>query len=239
MLRDPESCAGGREAAGEALTGAHAGRGIELRKHPSGVPTLSRHGEGHTGDSATRELSSGTAESKTRGMRGNSMRGSRETPATPPPVVGEGRSAKANCHTADVYVAGESDALIVPKKRANKAAEAAESVEGRGPTKGNADQPPTCRTQSRPRVSQRAGRAYARWSRRPPERLTRGRSRMSSSRTDLCGGRPKGRSLPRPYGIAVGPGGASVPRAASQRREFSNRRRSVCCWTRATASARA
>ena len=125
---DPESCTGGREAAGEALTGVHAGRGIELRKHPSGVPTLSRHGEGHTGASATRELPSDTAEPKTRGMRGNSMLGSRETPATPPPDVGEGRSAKANRHAADVYVDGESDGPIIPEKRANKAAEAAEPV---------------------------------------------------------------------------------------------------------------
>jgi hypothetical protein len=40
-----------------------------------------------------------------------------------------------------MYGLGESDGLIVPKKRANKAgptAAAAESVEGRGSTKGNA-----------------------------------------------------------------------------------------------------
>jgi hypothetical protein len=30
---DPESCVGPREGAGEALTGAHAGRAIEPRKH--------------------------------------------------------------------------------------------------------------------------------------------------------------------------------------------------------------
>lgn len=30
---DPESCAGPREGKGEALTGAHAGRDIEPRKH--------------------------------------------------------------------------------------------------------------------------------------------------------------------------------------------------------------
>ena len=30
---DPESCAGSREGPGEALTGAHAGRAIEPRKH--------------------------------------------------------------------------------------------------------------------------------------------------------------------------------------------------------------
>src|SRR6266545_3916974 len=30
---DPESCAGSRKGTGEALTGAHAGRAIEPRKH--------------------------------------------------------------------------------------------------------------------------------------------------------------------------------------------------------------
>jgi hypothetical protein len=30
---DPESCVGSREGTGEALTGAHAGRAIEPRKH--------------------------------------------------------------------------------------------------------------------------------------------------------------------------------------------------------------
>ena len=38
---DPESCVGVREEVGEALTGARAGRDIELRNHQTGVPTLS------------------------------------------------------------------------------------------------------------------------------------------------------------------------------------------------------
>ena len=53
---DPESCAGDREGAGEALTGAHAGRAIELRNHSLGVPTSSRNREGHTNRSDKREL---------------------------------------------------------------------------------------------------------------------------------------------------------------------------------------
>ena len=38
----PESCAGVREDAGEALTGVRAGRGIEPRNERFGVPTPSR-----------------------------------------------------------------------------------------------------------------------------------------------------------------------------------------------------
>jgi len=79
------------------------------------------------------------AESETLRMRGNSPRGNRETLEIPTPG-GAGRSEKASCRTADTYVPRESDGPIVPKKRANKAGPkaAAESVEERGSTKGNA-----------------------------------------------------------------------------------------------------
>ena len=43
----PESCVGAREGAGEALTGARAGRAIEPRNHQFGVPTLSHEAEGN------------------------------------------------------------------------------------------------------------------------------------------------------------------------------------------------
>ena len=73
-------------------------------------------------------------------MRGNSLHGNRETLETPSPQGG-GRSEKANGRTADMHVSRESDGPIVPEKRANKAGlmAAAESVEGRGSTKGNAE----------------------------------------------------------------------------------------------------
>ena len=78
------------------------------------------------------------AESETLRMRGNSMHGNRETLETPAPQ-GAGRSGKALCRTPDMHVSRESDGPIVPKKRANKAGPmaVAESVEGRGSTKGN------------------------------------------------------------------------------------------------------
>ncbi len=66
--------------------------------------------------------------------------GNRETLETPA-SQDAGRSGKALCRTPDMHVVRESDGPIVPKKRANKAGlmAAAESVEGRGSTKGNAE----------------------------------------------------------------------------------------------------
>jgi hypothetical protein len=87
-----------------------------------------------------RERSFGTAESETLGMWGNSMRENREALQTPT-LDGVGRSKKAESRNVDMHVCRESDGLIVPAKRANKAggyALAAESAEGRRSTKGNA-----------------------------------------------------------------------------------------------------
>src|SRR5262249_53497457 len=126
--------------------------------------------------SVRRERSFDTAESETLGMCGSSMRGNREALQTPGLDSSAGRSKKANGRNVDMHVCGESDGLIVPEKRANKAggyALAAESAEGRRSTKGNAPQAHSCRTQSRGSESQRlwrvrpttkkgrAGRGYA------------------------------------------------------------------------------
>jgi hypothetical protein len=144
---NPESCAGGGNTAGEALTGAHAGQPSNSEITSIGVPNSSSEGEGHTANSVQRELFSDAAESETLSMCGNSMHGNRETLETPAPDGGGGRSEKANGRTTDMYVFRESDGPIVPKKRANKAGRtmrcmvpaAAEPVEERGSTKGNAE----------------------------------------------------------------------------------------------------
>ena len=67
-----------------------------------------------------RERSFDTAESETLGMCGNSMRENREALQTPTPG-GVGRSKKAKSRNVDMHVCGESDGLVVPTKRANKA----------------------------------------------------------------------------------------------------------------------
>ena len=81
------------------------------------------------------------AESETLRMRGNSLHGNRETLETPA-SQDAGRFGKALCRTPNMHVPRESDDPIVPEKRANKAGQkaAAEPVEGRGSTKGNAEQ---------------------------------------------------------------------------------------------------
>ena len=108
--------------------------------------------------SVRRERSFNTAESETLGMWGSSMRGNREALQTPARDSRAGRSKKAKGRNVDMHVCRESDGLIVPRKRANKAgagALAAESAEGRRATKGNATQAHSCRTQSRGSESQR------------------------------------------------------------------------------------
>jgi hypothetical protein len=94
------------------------------------------------------------------------------------PEGGKERSDKAQGRTADVYDFGESDDLVVPRKRANKAGTpVAESVEERGSTKGNGSQAATHRTQCRIWVSfcladvRQVGRQAT-------DRHTQGKSRM-------------------------------------------------------------
>lgn len=61
---DPESCAGGRKVAGEALTGAYAGSAIEFRNHVFGVPTFWLGGEGNITSGVTRESDGDATESE-------------------------------------------------------------------------------------------------------------------------------------------------------------------------------
>jgi hypothetical protein len=88
---------------------------------------------------------------------------------------------------------GKSDPVIVAVKPTNEAERsAAESVEPRAGTKGNAGQQSACRTQSRASASQaleRIRQGFAVW--------TRGRSRMRESRT--YGSMRGARGNSRPY----------------------------------------
>jgi hypothetical protein len=108
-------------------------------------------------------------------MRENSLHGNRETLETPS-SFDAGRSGKASCRTPDMHVSRESDGPIVPEKRANKVGQpAAESVEGRGSTKGNAMQVLLAAdTAPRKAWNRHAWRTRGLW----PTRITRGKSRM-------------------------------------------------------------
>src|SRR5215468_8881627 len=77
---DPESCAGGREAAGEAFDRGTRRPAIELRNLPSGVPAPLCEAEGHTADGAIGEPPEDPAQSETLCMGGNPLRGKREVP---------------------------------------------------------------------------------------------------------------------------------------------------------------
>ena len=134
----PESCADGRKVMGEALTGEDAGQPSSSEITTSACRPCPDKGKA-TPDVPKREERTDAAESETLSMRGHSMCENRETPEAPVAGGGAGRSEKAASRTSDMHVLGESDDSIVPAKRANKAglSAVAESVEGRGSTKGN------------------------------------------------------------------------------------------------------
>ena len=149
----PESCAGTREGAGEALTGVHTGQVLSCEINQSGMPTLFTCAEGNTLHGTERELCEGPAQSETLCMCGNSSHGNREVPETPGLEGGPGRSEKAECRTSGMYVSGKSDGCIVPGKPPNEGGMSSEAVEGRRPTERNILQTATPRTQGRTSVS--------------------------------------------------------------------------------------
>jgi RNA-directed DNA polymerase len=151
----PESCVGRRKAAGEALTGVHTDQVLSCEIRQSGMPTPLTEAEGYTDGGVKCKSLSGPTQSETLRMCGNSVRENRETPETPAADRGTGRLEKAINHTSSTNVSGESDGRIVPTKPPNKGRRIgpAEAGEGRRPTKGNAQQTTTLRTQSREGVS--------------------------------------------------------------------------------------
>jgi len=150
---DPESCAGGGNTQGDALTGAHTGQLWSSEIPSSACRPTSLQGKATPGSPIKRQGTQDAAESKNLSMCGNSMRENRETPMVPR-NDDLGRSEKGD-RNADTYTTGESDDPIVPAKRANNSGTEAlaESVEERGSAKGNTFQLTASRTQSRQRVS--------------------------------------------------------------------------------------
>ena len=89
----PESCAGTREGAGEALTGVRAGRAIEPRNLNDRGADAVQEVEGNIAGGARREPLAGPARSENQGMCGTSMRENRESPC-PPAWLITGRAAQ-------------------------------------------------------------------------------------------------------------------------------------------------
>jgi len=150
---DPESCAGTREGAGEALTGARTGSVLSREIRQSRAPTPLSEAEGNTTRARYRERSSGPARSETRSTCGNSLRENREIPVPPAADGAASRTGKAKSRTPAMHGPGKSDRPMVPTKPPNKAGRpAAEVVEGRGLAKGNTAEQNAPRTQSRTRA---------------------------------------------------------------------------------------
>src|SRR6516225_321018 len=80
----PESCADGRKAVGEALTGGHAGQPSSSEITTPACRLGPDKGKATPG-AAPSEPFPDVAESETLGMRGSSMRENRETFGTPVP----------------------------------------------------------------------------------------------------------------------------------------------------------
>ena len=152
----PESCAGPREGAGEALTGGSSGQPLSSEINIVCVPTLSCQGEGNTFSQRNqdRELTGDATESETLRMNGHLPRGNRETSAVPCGNCCRWDGWRRLCRTSTMHAVEESDDFVVPSKRVNNAGTpVAEPVEERGSTKGNVAQEATDRTQSRNSVT--------------------------------------------------------------------------------------
>jgi RNA-directed DNA polymerase len=147
---NPESCAGIREGAGEALTGAHAGRVLSRENRSNqGADAVVLSGRQYTGVRQG-EHARDPARSKTSDMRGNSMRENREIHGPPAADGPAGRAGKVDDRNPAMHGPGKSHSPIVPTKSPNKAKGlAAEAVEGRGLTEENTGQQNTPRTQRR------------------------------------------------------------------------------------------
>ena len=145
----PEPCAGTREGVGEASVGEHIGQPLsrENLSNPGADVFESTEGNTDGGDSASPRPTR-------RGPRpwhvwklfarvpGDLGFGERRTTAGP---HREDEESKPMMHEPE-----RSDSAIVARKPANKAGRpAAEPVERRAGTEGNAGQQSTCRTQSR------------------------------------------------------------------------------------------
>ena len=144
----PESCGGHREVSVEALTGETGRPAIEPRNQESGMPTLLSEAEGDMGHGVRRQSCSDPARSKTLSMPGSFLHRSWEVSSAPDEAL-SGGARKAKSQNLAIDADEKSDTFVVPRKSSNKGRTPAETVEGRNVAKGNTDQAPAPRTQSR------------------------------------------------------------------------------------------
>ena len=147
---DPESCAVGREAEREALTGACTGAVLSRENRPSRAPTSLSEAEGNTIPARDSEHRDGPARSKTRYTCRTSTRENQEIPRPPAEDGVAGRAGKASGRTPAMHGMGKSDRSVLPTMSPNNVASAvAEAAEGRDRAKGNMTEQNAFRTQSR------------------------------------------------------------------------------------------
>lgn len=121
---------------------------IEARNNHFRMPTVSSLPEGHMTHDDNCEPCFDPARSKTLGMSGSFLYRSWEISSVPVGVL-TGGADKAYGRKPAAYVGEKSDTPVVPEKPQNKGIGPAEVVEERGVAKGNADETPASRTQSR------------------------------------------------------------------------------------------
>ena len=110
---DPESCADGREAGREALTGAQADTVLSCENANRGADSM-RPDEGHTEGDAHRESPPDPAQSQIRRMSGTPSHGTWEIPRVSGGASRLDRSEKASSRTSDMHARGKSDGRRAP-----------------------------------------------------------------------------------------------------------------------------
>ncbi|MBV8844507.1 MAG: hypothetical protein JO307_16995 [Bryobacterales bacterium] len=112
------------------------------------MPTPLSDAEGNMNQGDKSESWSSPARSETLHTPGSFLHRSWEISAVPGQTT-PGGSGKAKCQAPNPPAVEKSDAFILPGKPSNKGDQPAEMVEGRSAAKGNAEQAPALRTQSR------------------------------------------------------------------------------------------
>ncbi len=148
----PESCAGGGNIPGEALTGVHTGQLLSSESPSPACRPDSLQGKATPEAPLNCEVPEDAAESKNLRMCGNSMHENREAPSVS--RSDDLERPEKDDRTSGMYADGDSDDPIVPRNQANNGGQPpAESGEERGSAKGNTLRLTAYRTQRRKGVS--------------------------------------------------------------------------------------